>query len=33
MRLAHRSLGRTVAVLALIAVITGAMAAGIIPGP
>ncbi len=33
MRLIHRSMGRTVAVLALVAVITGAMAAGIIPGP
>ena len=33
MRLVHRSLGRTVAVLALVAVITGAMVAGIIPGP
>lgn len=33
MRLIHRSAGRTVAILALVAAITGAMAAGIIPGP
>jgi hypothetical protein len=33
MRLVHRSAGRTVVVLALVAVIMGAIAAGIIPGP
>lgn len=33
MRLVHRTLGRTVAVLSLLAVATGAIVAGIIPGP